>query len=149
MKEKVIGLAAEIYEYFTGGERTDGTIYIKLSGSAPGWGRDLMYAVHGGGEILPNDDVYRFTRDIVEELSLADPTTENDALEMYFEPDCYTGDLLTWAANCPHVEAYCADALDQFGNGINGLSDLLSKAQWLQMYEIAVRTIDFLENLEV
>ena len=140
MQEKIRILAGETLSYFEHRKRHDGTKYWAVEEDAPEWVRELTFAVHTEGDILPEDFRYLF---IVEALEAISENPEEP--EILWEPDVYTSELFKWLEAC---RSYRMGLVDEAVNelGWNGLFDALRAGQLKEKQEVLALVRAFLKK---
>lgn len=138
IREKIRVLAGVALAWFEYRRRHDGTEYWALEEGAPEWVRNLVWAAHAKGEILPEDFRYLFTIEALETLAV-------DPEEPKLEPDVYIGELLKWLGAHPSYRIGIVDeAVSQFG--WNGLFNALQAGQLMEKEEVLQLVRQFLEK---
>jgi len=132
MNQKIKELAREALVWFE-----YRTWYWVIKNGAPDWVRELAWAAHAEGEILPDDCRYRF---IVEALeALAEDEEHN------LEPDGDINRLLNWLNDYPSYRMGLVDeAVSEFG--WDGLFKALQAGQLMEKEEVLGLVRQFLEK---
>jgi len=140
MTEKIRILAGEALAYFEHRERHDGTKYWAVEDGAPEWVRELAFAAHDDGEMLPEDFRYLFIVEALEAIA------ENpDEPESLLEPVAYTSQLISWLEAYPSYRINLVDkAVSEFG--WNGLFEALQAGYLLEKEEVLALVREFLET---
>lgn len=137
-REKIRILAGEALAYFEYRNRHDGSGYWAVEDRAPEWVKNLVWAAHNNGEILPDDFRYLF---IVEALEAMAENPE----EPEIVPDVYTSQLLKWLEAYPSYRmGFVDEAVGQFG--WNGLFEGLQAGQLMEKQEVVQLVRAFLEK---
>jgi hypothetical protein len=123
-------LATEARSFMVSKTRDDGSKFWSRSDDAPEWVRELCFAAHDAGDMLPDDHRYEF---IVEALDALSDT--EDADDVNLEADIYTHNLTTWLASRADRSGYCDSAMEEFG--ITEYKSLVEHLQIGQAYEKA------------
>src|SRR5690606_2224489 len=133
-------LAGEALAYFERQKRDDGTECWILEVGAPEWIKDLVWAAHAKGELLPEDFRYLFIIEALE--AIAENPEEPDIL---LEPDVYASRLIEWLNAHPSYRMVLVnEAVDQFG--WSSLFDALQAGQLLEKKEVLQSVRGFLEK---
>lgn len=141
IRDGILILAGEALAYFEHRKRHDGTKYWAIEEGAPEWVKNLAFAVHNEGEILPEDFRYLF---IVEALEALVENPEEP--EVLWEPDAYTSELLKWLDAYPSYRMGLVDeAVSEFG--WSGLFNALQAGQLREKEEVLQLVREFLEKI--
>lgn len=133
-------LAGEALSYFEYRQRHDETCYWAVEEGAPEWVKNLVWAAHDKGEILPEDFRYLFIVEALEALA-EDP----EEPETILAPDVYTSELLKWLEDYPSYRMGLVDeAVSEIG--WNGLFDALQAGQLREKEEVLGIVWAFLER---
>ena len=126
-------LAADARKHFEQITRDEQTIWTRTD-DAPEWVRDLCFAAHDAGDMLPDDWRYEF---IVAALdALEDHDDEDDARDS-IEADIYTHDLTTWLASRVDRTGYVDDACEEYGTDApQGIVERLQVGQLAEKREV-------------
>jgi hypothetical protein len=89
--------------------------YLRLRSDAPRWVRELMWAAHRDGDVLPDDWRYIFTHDGLGLIACADEGTPREDISEKIEPDPSTLALTRWLDSRLIRLAFCDDVLDEDG----------------------------------
>lgn len=138
IREKIRLLAGEALPYFEHRQRHDGTKYWAVEDGAPEWVRNLAFAAHEEGKILPEDFRYLFIVEALEAL-MEDPE------EPELEAEVYISKLLEWLEAGPSYRMGLVDeAVSEFG--WDGLFNALQAGQLLEKEEVLQLVRAFLER---
>jgi hypothetical protein len=129
--------AKEAFGYFEKVQRHSGTEFWRIKDGAPHWVKDLCFAAHGEGAMLPDDWRYVF---IVEALISLDEGTN-------LEPDIYTSDLCSWLGSNVNRVGYVDEACQERGSDPEGIVGKLQFGQLAEKQEVLDQVIVFLEEL--
>jgi len=140
MNHKIRMLAGEALAWFEYRKRHDETGCWAVEGDAPEWVKNLVWAGHAKGKLLPDDFRHLF---IVEALeAIAENPEEPESL---LEPDVYTSKLIEWLNAYPSYRMVLVnEAVDQFG--WSNLFNALQAGQLLEKKEVVQFVRNFLEN---
>jgi hypothetical protein len=129
--------------------RDDGSSFLRLSSSAPGWGSAVLMSAHG--DELPNDSRYALISSCLEALaqgSFDDEEEGSEALQdlsMDLLP-CWTEELLSWfSARCSRLSS-CDDALESGRVAECTVYELLSEGWRVDCEETLSSLISSLEE---
>lgn len=110
-------------------EREDGSSFLALCSGSPDWIRSAVREAHEGE--LPNDSRYELIRDAALALSEGSFSDEKDAREALHElaadlsqPSSH--ELLEWFSACLSRLSDCDEAMEERGEPIYSLSDILA-----------------------
>ena len=132
-------LAGDALSYFEYRRRPDdGSGYWALEESAPAWLRELVWAAHNNGGMLPDDARYLYVVEALE--ALADNPEEPESM---LEPEPYTSNLLQWLAASPSYRMGLVDEAVQ-ESGWDGLFAALQAGQRKEKEEVLYRVRAFL-----
>ena len=132
--------ADEAYAYFEKATRTNGADYWRVKSGAPEWLKDLCFAAHDAGAMLPDDWRYAF---IAEALAALSEEREDD-----IEADIYTGELSAWLASNVNRVAYVDDATEEYGGTFLGIVEALQIGQLAEKREVLEQVKTYLEELD-
>ena len=141
--EDIRNLAGDALSYFEYRRRPEcpvGTGYWALEEGAPAWLRELVWAAHDDGGMLPDDARYLFVIEALE--AIADDPEEPESL---LEPEPYTSNLLQWLAASPSYRMGLVDAAVR-ESGWDGLFSALQAGQLKEKEEVLYRVRAFLEQ---
>lgn len=129
--------ATEALSHFETAKRDDGEkTFIRTKEGTPQWVTDLIFAAHDNGEMLPNDERYKFIQDalyILSEIEDADEPHERIDSDV----DVYNHDLLQWVASHLSRAYYVDEAIKEFGwNEERGLFGALMVGQYSERMEV-------------
>lgn len=131
MNQEIQELAREALSWFE-----HRTWYWAIKNGAPEWVRELAWAAHAEGKILPDDFRYLF---IVEALGALAEGEHN------LEPDVDINRLLNWLNDYPSYRTGLVDAaVSEFG--WNGLFEALQAGQMMEKEEVLGIVRAFLEK---
>ena len=134
------GDALSYFEYRRRPECPVGTGYWALEEGAPAWLRELVWAAHDDGGMLPDDARYLFVIEALE--AIADNPEEPESV---LEPETYTSQLFRWLEAAPSYRMGLVDkAVSEFG--WRGLFDALQAGQLLEKEAVLYRVRAFLEQ---
>lgn len=134
------GEALSYFEYRRRPGQSDGTGYWALEEGAPAWLRELVWAAHDKGEMLPDDFRYLFIVDALE--ALAENPEEPESL---LEPEANTSQLFQWLEASPGYRMGLVDeAVSEFG--WRGLFDAFQAGQLMEKEEVLGLARAFLEQ---
>lgn len=123
-------LAADTRAHFVQKTRPDGTTFYSFDHEAsPAWLIDVVREIHG--EMMPDDHKYRFVVEALDALAECDEPDEADV-----EADSYTSELCAWLGSHGDRPSYCDEALEEFGGGFNGTTQLLAWGQYREKREV-------------
>lgn len=111
--------------------------------------KNLCFAAHNDGEILPDDFRYRKivdTLDMLIDNNIEDEERAQDLI-MEMEADIYTSDLTAWLHSRNDRIYYLTEALEEFGCK-NGFQALMT-AQTIEIQEIATAVLNYIINAEI
>jgi len=132
-------LAGDALSYFEYRRRPDdGSGYWALEEKAPAWLRELVWAAHDNGRLLPEDARYLFTIEALE--AIADNPEEPENL---LEPETNTSQLLQWLEAAPSYRMGLVDEAVQ-ESGWDGLFAALQAGQLKEKEEVLYRVRAFL-----
>jgi len=118
----------------------EGSGYWALGESAPAWVRELVWAAHDNGGMLPDDARYLFVVEALE--ALAD---NPEAPESLLAPEDNTSQLLRWLGAAPSYRIGLVDeGVREFG--WRGLFSALQAGQLLEKEAVLDRVRAFLEQ---
>jgi len=118
--------------------RDDGSRIVVKKDSAPDWLADMVYELHDGLLLLPDDWTYEQIYNALGMLSDGE-----DPEEAYFEGDTLTSSLFNWAkGNSSLVDDYIRDV----GWGGN-IEAAICGAQAEEERNIAIRVRDYLDGI--
>lgn len=111
----ISALADEAYSSMELRTRADGTDYYTTKDDAADWVRDLVYAAHNDGDMLPDDWRYDCIHSALSHISDAGAETADDLDDAGHDfadshADVYTSDLLAWAASNAYRLGYVDEA---------------------------------------
>lgn len=119
---------AEFANSFELHKRNAGDEFYALVDDAPDWAKEVVYAAHEYGDMLPNDWTYRITQAVATEMA--------EHVEYGGSPDemsgagnlipVYTTELLDWAASHAYRQSLVDEALTETDS--RSLFALLSQA---------------------
>ena len=133
-------IADEAYTHFEKATRTsNGAEFWRVKHGAPEWIRDLCFAAHEAGAMLPDDWRYQF---IVEALSAISEEREDD-----IEADIYTGELSAWLASNVNRVEYVDDAVEEYGGKFPGAIEALQIGQLAEKREVLELVKAYLEEV--
>lgn len=122
--------AIEARKHFELAERPSGTKFWRAkSTDKPKWIQDLCREAHG--DMLPDDQRYRF---IVDALDLLSENDSEEAASELIESDIYTSDLIEWLGSHLDRLGYCDEAITDMG--AKDMSSALSGGQYLERCEV-------------
>jgi len=138
--------AQQMYDKFIQDKRNDGTKFWKLALDRPEWMKEVVFAAHDEGGVMPNDTTYEFIKEAACVLSEMDEDTDEDAardaIYEQIEPDVYTSQLTGWLdARNDHVY-YLTEVLEEFGGDIKDGFQLLGLAQQKHKHEVAFAVLE-------
>ena len=132
-------LAGDALAYFEYRRRPDdGSGYWALEESAPAWLRELVWAAHNNGGMLPDDARYLYVVEALE--ALADNPEEPESM---LEPEPYTSNLLQWLAASPSYRMGLVDEAVQ-ESGWEGVVAALQAGQRKEKEAVLYRVRAFL-----
>jgi len=134
------GDALSYFEYRRRPECPVGTGYWALEEGAPAWLKELVWAAHDNGRLLPEDARYLFVIEALE--AIADDPEEPESL---LEPETYTRQLLRWLEAAPSYRMELVDAAVR-ESGWDGLFAALQAGQLKEKEEVLYRVRAFLEQ---
>jgi hypothetical protein len=143
---KLQALATEVLTYFETATRTsNGAEYHRTKDGAPQWVKDMCWAAHESGGMMPDDWRYGF---IVEALGALEDNEDPDEIAM--EADIYTSELTDWLGSRADRYAFCDEAMEEFGmewkDLENGTWTLLALGQRREKDEVLAAVRGFLEE---
>lgn len=107
---------------------------VVLRRDAPTWVRDLVYAAHRDGDLLPDRWRNAFTHDGLGQMASAVPGISRKSLASEIKPDAYTTPLVDWLAIGALRLAYCDQALANQPSTTT--LDVLRRGQLVERLEI-------------
>ena len=129
--------------------RDDGSSFLRLSSSAPGWGSAVLMAAHG--DELPNDSRYALISSCLEALAEGSFDDEEEASEALQDLSidllpCWTEELLSWfSARCSRLSS-CDEALESGRVAECTVYELLSEGWKVDCEETLSSLISSLEE---
>lgn len=137
-------IATEVQRQMTTDTRDDGSTYVHFKDGAPEWMRDLAWAAHDDGAMLPDDYRYAFLEEVIDTLADADPDADPEEALYEIEPDVYTAGLTKWLNSRVDRVYYLTEVLEEFGSdGMDGFR-LLALAQNMEQREVADKVMRFI-----
>jgi hypothetical protein len=120
---------------FEPAERSNGVEYLRLRRRTPAWVKELVFAAHGRGELLPDDWRYVFAHEGLDYIATAEPDTSREELASTIDPDLGPGSLARWLGSNLVRFVYCDQVLAEFGTPERTF-DLLASGQLLERQEV-------------
>ena len=132
MQSRLADLAKEALGHF---EERNGQWLLR--GDSPQWVKDLVYAAHKSGGILPDDYRYKFTVLALEYIAeQPDAGLEPAELTCEIEPDAYNSSLIKWLGSHAIRAGYVDEAVQEFGWPDEGIMTAIRMGQRLEIEEV-------------
>lgn len=148
----LVAAAAMMAEAFVTDTRTSGEPFVKLRGGSPQWMTDAVLACHDDGAMLPDDVRYSMVQDVACAIAEYDAeASDDDVLEWLHDEGLEglvpyaTADLTAWLATSPRRVYYLSDAIDEYGDGLDGFQ-ALSMAYLLELRDVAASLTTYLQS---
>lgn len=140
--------ARVLLDAFVEGQRKDGTRFWRVKYDHPyhDLAQDMMYVVHGEGEILPDDYLYRYAVEALHILAENDGSDPDTLGFEAIEADKSRADLIDWLKNAPDSVYWVDSVREDLGPGKSVMDDIRD-GQWAQRHDVFCTVVSWLEHV--
>lgn len=121
------------YKYFMMAKRTRGQSYFKCTEDAPDDLKDLIRAIHGLFDCMPDDWIYEQIWEAFDDLDT------NFIEDIHNEPHPYLSELYAWLGE-PYARHLCDQVIGE-GWRLEGIYEIIEEAQ-VRAKDIIYRAVD-------
>lgn len=142
--DKVRELAQFYSNLLVSDKRSDGKEFLKFKETNPVTDkscRDLAFAVHDSGNMLPDDWRYQFLLEALDAIA-----NSNDLEDIYLEADIYYHELYDWLGSHSYRSGYVDEAHEEYGTPRGDLNEQLAIGQSYEKNLVLAQVLQYLKN---